>query len=196
MPRVNGAEIRCRGPVRRASFRVCAPTSRRPAPCPRRAGCPTPDRGFCAGLLWAETSVPYRNPERIFTGRVYGTPLSGCGLPPAAFAWGFRKRRRGAEPAGVHDAARALVERAAGCVDDGPTRRRGSCPRTLGRQITYAVIPAGCPGPVRQAGLRPGDRSAETAFTAALTAPQLAGQSRVGLDEARRTVTHDALVST
>jgi hypothetical protein len=36
----------------------------------------------------------------------------------------------------------------------------------------------------------------ETAFTAALTAPQLAGQSRVGLDEARRTVTHDAQVST
>ena len=36
----------------------------------------------------------------------------------------------------------------------------------------------------------------ETAFTAALTAPHLAGQSRVGLDEARRTVTHDARVST
>jgi hypothetical protein len=36
----------------------------------------------------------------------------------------------------------------------------------------------------------------ETAFTAALTAPHLAGQSRTGLDEARRTVTHDARVST
>jgi hypothetical protein len=160
MPRVNGAEIRCRGPVRQASFRLCGPASRRPAPCPRRAGCPMPDRGFCAGLLWAETSVSYRNPERIFTGRVWDTPEQ---VRPAACSvrvGGSAKWRRGAEPAGVHDAARALVERAAGCVDDGPARRRGSCPRTLGRQITYAAIPARCPGPVRQAGLRPGDRSA------------------------------------
>ena len=37
----------------------------------------------------------------------------------------------------------------------GPVR-----PRTLGRRITYAAIPARCLAPVRQAGLRPGDRSA------------------------------------
>jgi hypothetical protein len=160
MPRVNGAEIRCRGAVRRESLRLCGPASRRPAPCPRRAGCPMPDRGVLCRTAVGGNECPYRNPERIFTGRVYGTPLSRCGLPPAAFAWGFRERRRGAEPAGMHDAAGALVERAAGCVDDGPARRRGSCPWTLGRQITYAAIRAGCPGPVRQAGLRPGDRSA------------------------------------
>jgi hypothetical protein len=36
----------------------------------------------------------------------------------------------------------------------------------------------------------------ETAFAAALTASQLAGQPRAGLDEAHRTVTHAARVST
>jgi len=59
----------------------------------------------------------------------------------------------------------------------------------------------GYPGQARKAAALldavPGvSRASHGLFTAALTAPHLAGQSRVGLDEARRTVTHDARVST
>ena len=126
------------------------PASRRPAPCPRQAGCPTPDRG----------SVPdFRGPKRVSRIGIRresspdGHRDTPERMPPAAFAWG--SARGDAEPAGVHDAARALVEPAAGWVDEGPTRRRGGCPRTLGRHITCAAIPAGCLAPIRQAGLSP-----------------------------------------
>jgi len=66
----------------------------------------------------------------------------------------------------------------------------------LGGKITYAAIPVECPPPVHQAVLARAIGLPETAFTAALAAPQLVGQSRAGLDEACRTVTHDARVST
>ena len=67
--------------------------------------------------------------------------------------------------------------------------------RTLGRQNHLRYRSSVRP-PVHQAGLARAIGLPETAFTAALAAPQLVGQSRAGLDEARRTVTHDARVST
>src|SRR6266702_2448308 len=94
-------------------------------------------------------------------------------------------------------AARAPVEPTAGAVDEGPTRRRCSCPQDAwaAKSPTPPYWSSVRP-PVHQAGLARATGLPETAFTAALTAPQLVGQSRAGLGEARRTVTHDARVST
>jgi hypothetical protein len=47
-----------------------------------------PNRGFCAGLPRAETGVPDRAPQgEPSPGGVYGTLLSGHGLPSARFPW-------------------------------------------------------------------------------------------------------------
>ena len=108
---------------------------------------------------------------------------------------GFRKCDTERNQPGMHDAARATGEPAAGSWMKGRRDTVAVVRRTLGRQITYAAIPVECPPPVHQAGLAWATGPPETAFTAALTVLQPVGQSRAGLDEARRTVTDDARVS-
>jgi hypothetical protein len=94
-------------------------------------------------------------------------------MTPPAHSW---SRPPGVQMTGRRDAVAVVRGRSGGTLPT-PPYRPGVWPRVARRAFVGAI---GLP---------------ETAFTAALSAPQLAGQSRAGLDKARRTVTHDARVS-